>query len=167
MSHHAHEAEGKLIRYIQDAHSLELNSLLALKSMVKNTDDSELRQMLDHHITETERHALALEERLEELGEKPGIVRQGNALVGSLFKGVLDQIRNEKPAKNVRDGYLTEQMEIVSYELLQRLADRAGDTKTADIARRNLADEKAMADKLAGTWDKAIDLTLEEDSVSV
>jgi ferritin-like metal-binding protein YciE len=79
-----------------------------------------------------------------------------------MFRGVLDQVRTDKPSKDARDGYLNEQLEIASYELLMRLAERAGDQETVEIARTNRADEKAMADKIASSWDKVIDLTLAE-----
>ena len=59
------------------------------------------------------------------------------------------------------DGYLNEQLEIASYELLSRLK-HAGDYETVEIATANLADEKLMADKIASNWDKVIDLTLAE-----
>jgi hypothetical protein len=45
------------------------------------------------------------------------------------------------------------------------VADRAGDKETADVARRNKADEQAMAAKIAALWDLAVDLSLKEEGV--
>jgi ferritin-like metal-binding protein YciE len=45
---------------------------------------------------------------------------------------------------------------------LQMPGGSRGDPKTSEIARRNLADEEKMAKKIASSWDKVIDLTLEE-----
>jgi ferritin-like metal-binding protein YciE len=157
----------KVVNYVQDAAAMEQSSLMMLKSMLSHTEDAELRQLFEHHIAETEQHGARIRSRLQALGESTSKSRQGNALLGSMFKGVLDQVRSEKPSKDARDGYLTEQLEIASYELLTRLADRAGDTQTADIARLNLDDERAMAEKISASWDKVLDLTLQQEGLDV
>lgn len=163
----AGEVRDKLIDYVRDAHAMEKNSLTMMNSMLRTTTDPELREMLEHHVQETEQHQSRLRERLEAMGESTSTVRDTGALLGSVFKGLLDQVRPEKPSKNARDGYVTEHLEIAAYELLERLAVRAGDEATAEVARQNLLDERAMADKLANTWDKVIDLTLEEEGIEL
>ena len=107
-----------------------------------------------------------LEGRLQAHDSSPSLVREAGGMVGALMKEVVDLARGEKAGRNVRDGYATEHMEIASYQLLERVAQRAGDEETAAVARQNRSEEEAMAQKLEGCWDKAADLSLAEAGVS-
>ncbi len=159
--------EEKLVDYIEDAHAMEQNVLQMLNSMIATTHDEEIVQELEHHRMETERHEQLLRERLQAHGREASLRKEAQSLAGALMKGVTDQVRGDKPGKNARDGFVTEHLEIASYELLERLAQRAGDEETAEVARRNRADEEAMAQKIASRWDKFLDLTLVEERITV
>jgi ferritin-like metal-binding protein YciE len=56
-------------------------------------------------------------------------------------------------------------MELAAYQLLKRLAKKAGDTETAQGARQNRADEEEMARRIDQSWDRTLDLTLEENGI--
>jgi ferritin-like metal-binding protein YciE len=79
----------------------------------------------------------------------------------------MDTVRGEQPGRDARDGYVTEHVEIATYELLERMARHAGDMDTAQVARENLADEERMARIIAGSWDKVAQLSLHEEGVPV
>jgi len=96
------------------------------------------------------------------MGAGASTTKSVGGLGAALFKGVGDVARTDKPSKNARDGYMSEHMEIAAYELLERLAKRAGDEETAEVARQNRSDEEAMAKKIESNWERFLDLTLAE-----
>jgi ferritin-like metal-binding protein YciE len=155
----------KLLDYIEDAHAMEQSVLRMLDSIISTTDDPEIAEMFRHHKEETEQHVQRLSERLETLGRDTSLLKDAPTIAGALAKGVADQVRADKAAKNARDGYTTEHMEIACSELLERLAIRVGDPETGEVARANRADEEAMAQKIASNWDKFLDLALAEEGV--
>ena len=155
----------KLIDYIEDAHALEQNVSTMLDSMISTTDDPEIEQMLKHHKEETERQEERLRERLDALGAGTSTRKQAQTIGAALVKGAADVVRGDQAGKNARDAYTTEHMEIAAYQLLERLAVRAGDQETAEVARRNRADEEAMAQKIDANWDRFLDLTLVEAGI--
>jgi ferritin-like metal-binding protein YciE len=150
----------KLVDYVEDAHAMEQSVSTMLDSMISTTDDPEIRSMLEHHKRQTEEHERRLRERLDALGAGTSTRKQAQTIATALMKGVGDMARTDKPAKNARDGFVTEHMEIAAYHLLERLAKKAGDQETAEVARQNRADEEAMARKIDSNWDRFMELTL-------
>jgi ferritin-like metal-binding protein YciE len=155
----------KLIDYVEDAHVMEQNVSRMLDSMITTTDDPQITEMLKHHQEETECHEQRLRKRLDALGAGPSTRKQAQTIATALVKGAGDQIRGDKVGKNARDGYVSEHMEIAAYQLLERLAQRAGDPETAEVARQNRADDEAMAQKIDDNWDRLLDLTLAENDI--
>jgi ferritin-like metal-binding protein YciE len=144
---------------------MEQNVLHMLTSMIVNTSDDEIKKGLEAHKDETRIHAERLTARLEALGQSTSPLKEAGAVMSALTKGVGDAIRKEKAGKNARDAFVTEHLEIAAYELLERLAVRAGDQETAEVARTNRAEEEEMARMIADNWDRFLDLTLQEEGL--
>jgi ferritin-like metal-binding protein YciE len=160
-------AGDQLVKHIDEAYAMEQGVLRMLDGMIRTTDDPQIKLDLQEHRRETEQHASRLKDRLEAHGESPSLVREAGGLIGALMKGVLDATRSEKAGRNARDAYATEHMEIASYQLLERVATRAGDEETAAVARQNRQDEEAMARTIDQMWDKVVGLTFAEQDVHV
>ena len=158
----------KLVDYIEDTQALEQNVSRMLDSMISTTEDPEIEEMLRHHKEETERQEQRLRERLDALGAGTSARKEAQTIAAALMKGAADQVRGDQAGKNARDAYTTEHMEeIAAYQLLERLAERAGDTETAEVARQNRAEEEEMARKIDANWDKFLGLTLAENDIRV
>jgi ferritin-like metal-binding protein YciE len=156
----------KLIDYIEDAHALEQHVKVALDAFISSAPDvPELQDPLRHHREETERHLERLAQRLEAYGKSPSTVKDAGMMFGAAGLGALSKLRRDNAGKVARDGYTAEHLEIAAYELLERVATRAGDEETAEVARLNRADEQAMADKLAASWDLVLDVSLAEEGL--
>jgi ferritin-like metal-binding protein YciE len=157
----------QLIKHIDEAHAMEQNVLRMLDGMISTTDDPEILDALEHHKVQTQHHADRMAERLEAHGEAPSTVKQIGGVLGALAKMPLDFVRGEKAGRNARDGYATEHLEIASYELLRRIAEKAGDEETAAAAKQIIAEERAMATLLEENWDRIAELSLREEGVTV
>jgi ferritin-like metal-binding protein YciE len=157
----------KLVEYVQNVHAMEQNVLLMLDSMILTTRDPEIVEMLRQHKEETRRQEQRLSERRRALGGL-GLASVGKdlaAIVAAQAKGAVDLWRADRAVQNARDAFVTEHLEIAAYELLERLAERAGDRETAELARENRAEEEAMAQRISSNWDRFLDLSLAEQGI--
>ena len=138
---------------------------MLLDSIILTTEDAELVAMFEEHKVETRRHERRLNKRLRALGGL-SLISMGKdlrAIAVAQIKGISDLWRTDKVVRNARDAFVTEHMQIVAYEVLERLAKRVGDTQTAEVAREIRAEEGAMGERLASKWDGFLDMTLRNE----
>ena len=157
----------ELVKHIDEAHAMEQNVLRMLDSMIATTDDPEILDALEHHKVQTQGHADRMAQRLEAHDLSPSAVRQLGGVLGALAKMPLDFVRGENAGRNARDAYATEHLEIASYELLKRIAQRANDTETVSDCDLIIEQERAMALIIEQNWDKFAELSLQEEGVIV
>ena len=149
----------KLADYVEDTHALEEGVVDNLGSMIRTIDDPKLKELLQAQRQRSQEHVERLKRRLEQLDRGTPVRKRIEAMALALMKGVSDVLRTDTPGKVGRDAYLLAQAQIVAYELLARLADSAGDSQTAELARQNLAEDKSWADEIAEHWDDFFRLT--------
>ena len=158
--------DAELVKHIDEAYAMERNVLRMLDGMISTTDDAEIVRELEHHKIQTEGHAERMKARLDAHDATPSMVKEAAGILGALAKLPMDMVRGEKAGRNARDGYATEHMEIAAYELLRRIAERAGDEETANAAREIIAEEQEMAATIEANWDRFAQLSLSEAGVA-
>jgi ferritin-like metal-binding protein YciE len=152
----------QLIKYLTDAHSIERQALVQMKAAPGMAGDPEMAAAFEQHCTETEEHQRLVDERLEALGASPAKLKDIAGTVTGIGFGLFAKLQPDTPGKLATHAFSYEHMELAAYDMLARVADRAGDTETAQMARRIEAQEAAMAERVAGMFDRAVDASLHE-----
>jgi ferritin-like metal-binding protein YciE len=111
-----------------------------------------LRGTLDRHLEETEEHLRKIERRLDERGATPSAIKDAALRLGALNWGVFFAAQPDTPAKLAGFAYAVENLEVAAYELLLRVARRAGDEETVSLAEAILGEEKSAAQAVAEQW---------------
>jgi ferritin-like metal-binding protein YciE len=159
------ELESKLHDYLADTHSMERAVLRQLDAMISATEDQLFRDALKRHKAETQQQLARLDARLEDHYEDPSEVKEMTAQFVAFFKALRETLGGDKPARHAKDAFVIEHLEIAAYEILERLAEAAGDPETSRVARLNRAEEEAMARTIAASWDRTVEETLREDGL--
>jgi ferritin-like metal-binding protein YciE len=150
----------QLSKYLADAHAIEEQAAGLLERGPDLVDDPELGRVFEAHLTETRRHSALVEERLDALGGDPTSLKDAMMRLGALNWGAFFQAHPDTPGKLAAFAYAFEHLEIGGYEQLARVAERAGDEETRRIVGEILAEERAAAKELVGTFDRAADASL-------
>jgi ferritin-like metal-binding protein YciE len=151
------EHKEDLVRYLRDAHAMEQQSLQTLEAALPLAGDPQLESLYQGHVMETQHHLELLKERLETYDASRSLVKDlaGRLTAAGLGAGVVTG--SDTPAKLLAVAYGFEHFEIAMYELLKRAADRAGDPDTVEMAEKILVNERQAAEKLAASYDLALD----------
>jgi UDP-glucose 4-epimerase len=138
-----------LDRCIADVHAIEKQGLQLLEMGPRVIEDEDLKRFFAAHLRESEEHEALLRERIEARGAKPAKARDAVLQLTGMQVGAFFAAQPETRARLVGFVSAFEHLEIAAYELLERIARRAGDQKIAGVAERVLAEERAAVDALA------------------
>src|SRR5918994_7813102 len=161
----ADDLAGEVVKYLRDAHALEAQALQLLESGPEIAELEPLADVFRAHLDETREQQRLIEERLSALGSRPSRFQAAAMRVGALNLGTFFKAQPDTPAKLAGFAYAFEALETGAYELLARTARRAGDEETAALAERIRGEEQAAAERVAGTWDAAVDAALAAQGV--
>lgn len=151
----------ELVTFMKNAHAMEKQSLRTCEAALKVAGDPQLEAIYRGHVRETKEHLSHLEDHLEKLGESPSKLKDmaGSGAAAGLGLGLVAQPHT--PAKLAAVAFGFENFEIATYELMKRVADRAGDTEAAAMCDTILVQERQAADKIAAGFDLALHVSLE------
>ena len=145
----------QLDKYLADVHSIEAQALTQLRRAPDIAGDARLAPAFEHHLAETQGHEDRIRRRLEARGADPSTLKDAVGKAGGLGMVAFAKANPDTPGKLTAHAFSYEHMEIAAYELLRRVADRAGDEETVEVSQRNLEEEQAMARRLADCFDAA------------
>ncbi len=150
------DLENELVDALADAHAMEKQSLTTLQAAVKVAGDPQLEALYHGHVAETHRHIELIEARLEAHEAGRSMLKDLGGRVSALALGGGIVAQRNTPAKLVAVAYGYENFEIASYELLRRIAERAGDAETVETVDRILVNERQAVEKLGASYDLAL-----------
>jgi ferritin-like metal-binding protein YciE len=152
----------QLNAHLRDAHAIAQLALPQLRAAPDAAGDLALGNAFRQHLVETEHHEELIGDRLEARGVSPLRLKNGafraNGFAFVLFRGS----QPDTPGKLIAHALFHEHLEIATQELLTRMAQLAGDATTTMVARAIREDERAMAERLEASLDRAVEASLRE-----
>jgi ferritin-like metal-binding protein YciE len=152
----------QVVKYLTDAHSIEEQALAQMKAAPDLAGDPQLADAFRTHLAETERHEQLVRDRLDALGASPSKLKDAAGYGSGKAFVLFARSQPDTTGKLVTHGLSYEHMEWAAYELLLRVARRAGDQETAAMAERIRDDEAAMAQRLEDSFDRSVEASLRE-----
>jgi ferritin-like metal-binding protein YciE len=154
--------ESELVSYLTDAHAIEAQAIKMLQTGPAIAGFDELATVFREHLEETREQQRLVEQRLEAHGSGPSRLQDAGMGIGGVNLGGFFAAQPDTPLKLAGFAFAFEHLEVAGYELLRRVAERAGDAETVAVAARIAGEERRAADRIAGTWDAAVDTTLQK-----
>jgi ferritin-like metal-binding protein YciE len=137
-------------RYLEDAIAAEKSFETQLTGFADEASLPQARELFERHADETRTQYQQLTTRLEALG---GSVSSAKSFLAHLFNmsPKMAQLGHEAQERTTQDlimAFAVENAEVAMYEALSIAAESAGDSETANLARRIQAEEQATAEKI-------------------
>lgn len=155
----------QLDSYLTDAHAIEEQSLKLLEKGADLAGVPALGTIYEQHRLESIEHQRLIEAQLDARGVSPSRIKDAALRLGALNWGLFFQAQPDTPAKLAAFAYAFEHLEIAGYELLLRVAQRAGDTEVQGLAGHILGEEQAAAEKIWDLLGEALTASLQEQGV--
>jgi ferritin-like metal-binding protein YciE len=157
-----HDIEEQLVKHLTDVHSIEEQALTQMRKAPELAGDPELAAIFARHLIETQRQERWVRGRLEAHDAEPSTVKDVAGKAGGVGMVMFARFSPDTPGKLVNHAFSYEHMEIAAYELLARVAERAGDGVTVAVANEIADEEREMASRLEANFDRAVAASLRD-----
>ena len=156
------DLQEQLTKYLADAHSIEEQALAQLRTAPDIAGDPELTAHYRQHLAETEGQEARVRGLLEGRDAGPSRIKDVIMAVGGKGMVLFARSQPDTPGKLHAHALSYEALELASYELLRRVAERAGEQEIVGTARAIGEQERAMMERLESSFDRAVDASLRE-----
>jgi UDP-glucose 4-epimerase len=146
--------DSTLVAYLRDLHALEGQAEKLLEAGAQRAGDGHLEATFRDHLDETQRHRERIAGLLEERGGGPSAVKDAMLKIGGLNLSSFFGAQPDSTTKLAGFAFAFEHLEVAAYELLRRVAARAGDDGVVATAEEILAEERRAAERVAESWDR-------------
>jgi ferritin-like metal-binding protein YciE len=158
------DLDEQLTKYLADAHAIEQQAIPQMERAQEIAGDPRLTDEFAKHLVETRGHESLVAARLDARGARPSALKDLAGKLTGVGFALFAQLNPDTPAKLVAHAYSYEHMELAAYDLLGRVAERAGDAETLAVARQIGEQERTMAVRLEHSFDRAVEAALREKS---
>jgi len=152
----------QLTKYLTDAHSIERQALAQMRAAPSLAGDPRIAEAFAAHCRETERHERLVCDRVEERDARPSMLKDVLGILTGKGFVAFARAQPDTTGKLVAHAFSYEHMERAAYDMIEWVAERADDERTAATAREIAAEEDAMAERLRGCFDAAVAISLRE-----
>ena len=165
-----------VVEQLRHAHALQVGALEMFDGMLDAVRREQtmpevadlLANMLnafEQHRDETARHEREVRARLTALGARPARMKELGMRMAARPRVFSGRIGGQNHGANARDAYVFEHLEIATYHLLEKVAERAGDSETGALARTHRGDNCEMGHKIRRNWENVLSLLLASEGV--
>ena len=155
----ASDIEKRLLSYLADMHSVERQAMVQMQ-LAPRLVGGGMAADFHRHRAETQGHLDLVGARLRAHGAEPSGAKDAAGWAGGVGMALFARLQPDTPGKLAFHAHSYENLELAAYRLLERVAEAAGDAETAAAARRIGSEEEAMAERIAGRFDQAVDDSL-------
>lgn len=160
------DIDTQLNKYLADAHAIEAQAIQLLEKGQTIAGDPELANLFEEHLGETREHQRLVEQQLTAREGRTNSLKDAALSLGALNWGGFFAAQPDTPGKLCAFAFAFEHLEIGGYEQLKRVAERAADGHTIQMAESILAQERAAAGKLERALNGAVEASLQAQGVA-